>query len=243
MSAQMIDELDGQAAAALGGPRRWDAVRSCAPRAQGKKLLRGWRILGGGSAQRGDGWGRHRSAEAGKLAKHAGRAKHDAQQPLIGRADRQCLCARGVGMRRSADVGDRVLERSDGLYRRRGWGSFQHNRPYVLARMGEGLGRRVHVGPYCLMRRAMIGLLARAGCQRIELDGAIEPRLCPICPPLGRGLWLAAKHLRGIWGRRIDAQGRGGIPCGHWRGRWEDRRSSDGKSAPFLTTQAFVITG
>jgi len=168
---------------------------------------------------------------AGKLATMLGRLNTLAQA-VIGRGAGQCLWRRCC-MASVCDVGDRVDTLKMALPRAR-LGSFQRQSPYVWREWAKA-GARVFMSARLLMRRAIdLGLLARA-VPTMKTGRANRGQLVPLsvlCPGLG----CPAKQLcAGIWGPRIDSQGRGKHTIAHWRPL--ETRSSGGISAPFTTAR------
>ncbi|MBE0452240.1 crotonase/enoyl-CoA hydratase family protein [Roseovarius autotrophicus] len=196
LSAQMIAELHA-AAEALGADSR---VRVVVLAARGRTFCAGGDL----------GWMREqlsadpvtRSREAGKLA-HMLQALNTLPKPLIGRVQGNAFGG-GVGMMSVCDVAvgaDHVLcaltETRLGLIP-------ATIGPYVAARMGEAMARRVFMSGrrFDAAEAVRLGLLARE-VPEADLDAAVEAEVAPYldCAP---GAVAQAKALLRGFGPRID---------------------------------------
>ncbi|MGX0902128.1 methylglutaconyl-CoA hydratase [Roseovarius sp. MBR-79] len=196
MSAQMIAELH-RAALDLGAD---DAVRVVVLAARGKTFCAGGDL----------GWMREqfeadpatRSHEAGKLA-HMLQALNTLPKPLIGRVQGNAFGG-GVGMMSVCDVAVAVEGAQFALTETRLGLIPATIGPYVAARMGEAMARRVFMSGrrFDAAEAVRLGLLARA-VPESALDEAVEAEVAPYldCAP---GAVAAAKALLRGFGPRID---------------------------------------
>ena len=187
MSAQMIAELS-QAAAQLGAD---DSVRVVILTGAGKSFCAGG-DLGWMQAQR-DMDAATRSAEAGKLAAMLG-ALNALPKPLIGRVQGNAFGG-GVGMASVCDVAVGVDTLKMGFTETRLGIIPATIGPYVLARMGGAMARRVFMSArlFDADEAVTLGLLARAVAPA-DLDAAVEAEVRPYlsCAP---GAVASAKAL------------------------------------------------
>lgn len=143
-----------------------------------------------------------RAQEAGKLATMLG-ALNALPKPLIGRVQGNAFGG-GVGMACVCDVTIGVDVAKFGLTETRLGIIPATIGPYVLARMGEGLARRVFMSGriFDASEAVDLGILARSVAVE-DLDAAVEREVVPYlsCAP---GAVAAAKQLARDLGPRID---------------------------------------
>lgn len=196
MSAAMISELAG-AAARLGAD---PAVRVVVLTGAGESFCAGGDL----------GWMRdqmqasaaERAAEATRLARMLG-ALNTMPKPLIGRVQGQALGG-GVGLLSVCDVAVGVQGAKFGLTETRLGLIPATIGPYVIARMGEAIARRVFMSArrFDADEAVRLGLLARAVAPD-ELDVAVEAEVAPYLAA-APGAVAAAKKLARDLGPRID---------------------------------------
>jgi methylglutaconyl-CoA hydratase len=196
LSAQMIAELHG-AARDLGAD---DAVRVVVLAASGRSFCAGGDL----------GWMRDqfeaepevRGREAGKLAQML-QALNTLPKPLIGRVQGNAFGG-GVGMMSVCDVAVAVEAAQFALTETRLGLIPATIGPYVAARMGEAMARRVFMSGrrFDAAEAVRLGLLARA-VPEAGLEAAVEAEVAPYldCAP---GAVAAAKALLRGFGPRID---------------------------------------
>jgi methylglutaconyl-CoA hydratase len=145
-----------------------------------------------------------RAAEAGKLAAMLS-ALNRLPKPLIGRVHGQAFGG-GVGMMAVCDVAIGAKDARFGLTETRLGLIPATIGPYVLARMGEAMARRVFMSAriFDAPEAVDLGLLARA-VPPDALDGAIEAEIAPYleCAP---GAVARAKRLAQDLGAGIDVE-------------------------------------
>jgi len=187
LNARMIAELT-EAAARLAED---DHVRVVILRASGKSFCAGGDLGWMQEQMRADNL--TRAAEAGKLAAMLG-ALNRLPKPLIGRVQGQAFGG-GVGMMAVCDVAIGVEGASFGLTETRLGLIPATIAPYVLARMGAAMARRVFMSAriFDAQEAVTLGLLARA-VPASELDAAIDAEVTPYlaCAP---GAVARAKRL------------------------------------------------
>lgn len=198
LSAQMIAELHA-AADTLG---RDEAVRVVVLAADGPTFCAGGDL----------GWMRaqfeappeQRAQEAAKLA-HMLQALNTLPRPLIGRVQGNAFGG-GVGMMSVCDVAVGAEEAKFALTETRLGLIPATIGPYVAARMGEAMARRVFMSGrrFDAAEAVRLGLLARA-VPEAALDEAVEAEIAPYldCAP---GAVARAKALLRSLGPRIDAE-------------------------------------
>lgn len=194
----MIQELH-EAVLALGAD---DAVRAVVLTGAGKSFCAGGDL----------GWMRsqftatreERIAEARKLANMLG-ALNEMPKPLIGRVNGQAYGG-GMGMISVCDVAIGVESAKFGFTEARLGLIPATISPYVLARMGEGMARRVFMSArLCGAEEARdLGLLAKV-VTADELDQAIEAEIKPYlgCAP---GAVADSKRLARMLGPKIEPE-------------------------------------
>lgn len=233
MSAQMIAELTG-AAAALAAD---DAVRVVVLTGAGKSFCAGG-DLGWMQAQR-DMDGPTRSAEAGKLATMLG-ALNTLPKPLIGRVQGNAFGG-GVGMASVCDVAIGVDTLKMGFTETRLGIIPATIGPYVLARIGEAMARRVFMNGrvFGAAEAQRLGIIAHAVPEG-ALDAAVEEEVVPYltCAP---GAVAAAKRLARRLGPPItddiiDDTIRALVDC------WEGAEAQEGIGAFFEKRKAGWMT-
>ncbi len=187
MSAQMIAELT-EAAAQLGADA---TVRVVVLTGAGKSFCAGG-DLGWMKAQM-EADGATRVAEATKLAMML-KALNELPKPLVGRVQGNAFGG-GVGLISICDVAVGVDRVKLGLTETRLGLIPATIGPYVLARMGEGMARRVFMSSrvFGAAEAVSLGLLAKA-VPEADLDTAVEAEVAPYleCKP---GAVAAAKRL------------------------------------------------
>jgi methylglutaconyl-CoA hydratase len=224
MSARMIVELR-EAASELAAD---DAVRVVVLTGTGASFCAGGDLkwmqaqMAADAATRGD--------EAGKLADMLG-ALNRLPKPLIGRIQGQAFGG-GVGLVSVCDVAIGVREAKFGFTETRLGLIPATIGPYVLARMGEAMARRVFMSArlFDAEEAVRLGLLARAVAPE-ELDAAIEAEVAPYlsCAP---GAVASAKALALRLGGRVEA-----ADVDHSIAqlveRWESQEAQEGIAAFF----------
>jgi methylglutaconyl-CoA hydratase len=196
LSSEMIGELT-EAAATLGAD---DAVRVVVLTGAGRSFCAGGDLgwmqdqMRAGPEERG--------REAKKLALMLN-ALNTLPKPLIGRVQGQAFGG-GVGMASVCDVAIGVTGAKFGLTETRLGLIPATIGPYVLARMGEAMARRVFMSAriFDAGEAVMLGLLAKAVAPE-DLDAAVEAEVAPylVCAP---GAVAEAKRLARSLGPRID---------------------------------------
>ena len=224
MSARMIVELR-EAAAELAAD---DAVRVVVLTGAGKSFCAGGDLgwmqaqMAADAATRGD--------EAGKLAGMLG-ALNRLPKPLIGRVQGHAFGG-GMGLISVCDVAIGVAGAKFGLTETRLGLIPATIGPYVLARMGEAMARRVFMSArlFDAEEAVLLGLLARAVAAE-ELDAAIEAEVAPYlaCAP---GAVASAKALALRLGGRIGA-GDVDHSIAQLVERWESDEAREGIAAFF----------
>ncbi len=224
MSARMIVELR-EAAAELAAD---DAVRVVVLTGAGKSFCAGGDLgwmqaqMAADAATRGD--------EAGKLAGMLG-ALNRLPKPLIGRVQGHAFGG-GMGLISVCDVAIGVAGAKFGLTETRLGLIPATIGPYVLARMGEAMARRVFMSArlFDAEEAVLLGLLARAVAAE-ELDAAIEAEVTPYlaCAP---GAVASAKALALRLGGRIGA-GDVDHSIAQLVERWESDEAREGVAAFF----------
>lgn len=198
MSAQMIAELT-EAAAQLA---KDDAVRAVVLTGAGKSFCAGG-DLGWMRDQR-DMDAATRMAEAGKLAAMLG-ALNSLPKPLIGKVQGNAFGG-GVGMASVCDVAIGADHIKMGFTETRLGLLPATIGPYVLARMGEGLARRVFMSArlFDAAEAVNLRLLARA-VPTDDLEEAVEREISPYlsCAP---SAVAASKRLARMLGPKIDEE-------------------------------------
>ncbi len=178
LSAQMIAELT-QAAGQLG---RDDAVRVVVLTGAGKSFCAGGDLRWMQTQMQAD--KATRKAEARKLAEML-KALNEIEKPLIGCVQGQAFGG-GVGMMAVCDVAIGVQGAKFGLTETRLGIIPATIGPYVMARMGEAMARRVFMSSRVFEadEAVTLGLLAKA-VTAADLDDAIEAEIAPYlaCAP------------------------------------------------------------
>lgn len=196
MSAQMIDEL-AQAVARLG---RDPAVRAVVLAGEGRSFCAGG-DLGWMRAQM-EADGPTRAREAKRLAMML-KALNEMPKPLIGRVHGNAFGG-GVGLISVCDVAVGARKARLGLTETRLGLIPATIGPYVVARMGEAMARRVFMSArlFDADEAVTLGLLARAVAED-ALDAAVEEEVAPYltCAP---GAVAEAKRLVRSMGAPID---------------------------------------
>ena len=198
LAPQMIADL-AAAAEALAGD---DAVRVVILTGAGKSFCAGGDL----------GWMREqftatregRMAETRKLARMLA-ALNELPKPLIGRINGQAYGG-GMGMISICDVAIGVDSAKFGFTEARLGLLPATISPYVVARMGEGMARRVFMSAriFGAEEARDLGLLARVVAAD-ELDAAVEAEVTPYlaCAP---GAVAASKRLTRMLGVRLDEE-------------------------------------
>jgi len=224
LSARMMDELT-EAAATLGADA---SVRAVVLTGAGASFCAGG-DLGWMRAQF-DADPAGRNAEARRLADMLG-ALNTLPKPLIGRVQGNAFGG-GVGMMAVCDVAVGVERARIGLTETRLGLIPATIGPYVLARMGEAMARRVFMSArlFGAAEAVTLGLLARA-VPEAELDAAVEAEVVPYlsCAP---GAVAEAKALARRLGPPIDA-GVIEMTIAALAARWESDEARAGISAFF----------
>ena len=224
LSADLMDALT-TAARDLGAD---DAVRVVVLTGAGKSFCAGGDLawmqaqMEAGPAQR--------DAAARKLAEML-HALNTVAKPLIGRVQGQAFGG-GVGMMSVCDVAIGVEGAKFGLTETRLGLIPATIGPYVVARMGEAMARRVYFSArlFGAEEAVTLGLLARA-VPPDELDAAIEAEILPYlsCAP---GAVAAAKAQVRALGARIDAEVIDDTVA-RLTGRWASDEAQEGIAAFF----------
>lgn len=224
MSALMIEELT-LAAVALNAD---DAVRVVVLTGAGGSFCAGGDLAWMQDQMRAD--GATRAEHAGKLAAALG-ALNTLSKPLIGRVQGQAFGG-GMGLIAVCDVAIGVTGSKFGFTETRLGLIPATIGPYVLARMGEAMARRVFMSArlFDTEEAVTLGLLAKAVAPD-DLDAAIEAEIKPYlsCAP---GAVASAKALA----QRLGA-GIGTDDVNHSIGqlvaRWESDEAGEGIAAFF----------
>ncbi len=225
MNEVMIAELT-QAAADLGSD---PSVRVVVLAAEGEKSFcaggdLGWmqRQMGADAATRAAG----ARALAGML-----RALNDLPKPLIGRVQGNAFGG-GIGMMSVCDVVVAVAGRSFGLTETRLGLIPATIGPYVVARLGASMARRVFMSArlFSAEEAERLGLVARV-VEAASLDAAVEAEVAPYlsCAP---GAVAAAKQLVANLGPKIDDEVID-MTVRALIDRWESPESAEGIGAFF----------
>ncbi|MDW4548190.1 crotonase/enoyl-CoA hydratase family protein [Defluviimonas sp. D31] len=224
LSATMIAELT-EAAGRLG---RDPAVRVVVLTGAGETFCAGGDL----------GWmreqiaadGATRAREATRLAMMLN-ALNTCPKPVIGRIQGNALGG-GVGMAAVCDVAVGAAQARFGLTETKLGLIPATIGPYVLARMGEAMARRVFMSArlFGAEDAVTLGLLARA-VDAEDLDGAVEAEVAPYlaCAP---GAVAEAKALARRLGPRIDEEVIAGTIEALVR-RWESAEAAEGIAAFF----------
>ncbi|MFN3954927.1 MAG: crotonase/enoyl-CoA hydratase family protein [Pararhodobacter sp.] len=171
-----------------------------------------------------------RGAEAGRLAAALG-ALNCLPKPLIGRIQGQAFGG-GIGLMAVCDVAVGLRGAKFGLTETRLGLIPATIGPYVLARMGEAMARRVFMSArlFDADEAVKLGLLAQA-VEAADLDAAVEAEVKPYlaCAP---GAVAAAKALALRLG---DAPGEADVACSIAAlvSRWEGDEAAEGIAAFF----------
>jgi len=224
MSAPMIDELT-RAAAQLNAD---DAVRVVVLTGAGASFCAGGDL--GWMQQQMKADGATRAEQAGQLAGMLG-ALNTLSKPLIGRVQGQAFGG-GIGMIAVCDVAIGIEGAKFGLTETRLGLIPATIGPYVLARMGEAMARRVFMSArvFGAPEAVTLGLLAKAVAPE-DLDAAVEAEVKPYlsCAP---GAVASAKALALRLGGGIGAD-----DVAHSISalveRWESPEASEGIGAFF----------
>jgi methylglutaconyl-CoA hydratase len=224
MSAAMISDL-AEAAARLGSD---PAVRVVVLTGAGESFCAGGDL----------GWMRdqmratasQRAAEATRLARMLG-ALNTIPKPLIGRVQGQALGG-GVGLLSVCDVAVGVRGAAFGLTETRLGLIPATIGPYVIARMGEAMARRVFMSArrFDADEAVRLGLLARA-VDADALDGAVESEVAHYLA-VAPGAVAAAKKLARDIGPRID-EAAIALSIEVLVERWESAEAAEGIAAFF----------
>ncbi len=196
LSAQMIAELT-EAAGRLG---RDPAVRVIVLTGAGESFCAGGDL--GWMREQMAASGAARAREATKLAMMLN-ALNTCPKPVIGRVQGNAFGG-GVGMAAVCDVAIGAAHARFGLTETKLGLIPATIGPYVLARLGEAMARRVFMSArlFCAEEAVTLGLLARA-VDAEDLDDAVEAEVAPYlaCAP---GAVAEAKALARRLGPRID---------------------------------------
>jgi methylglutaconyl-CoA hydratase len=196
LSAEMIAEIT-EAAGALGAD---PSVRVVVLAAEGATFCAGGDLAWMRAQMAAD--GETRAREARKLALML-RALNELPKPLLGRVQGNAFGG-GVGMLSVCDVAVGVESLKMGLTETRLGLIPATIGPYVVARMGEAMARRVFFSArlFGAEEAVRLGLLARAVPEG-DLDAAVEAEVAPYlsCAP---GAVAEAKRLVRALGPRID---------------------------------------
>ncbi|MGB0506606.1 MAG: crotonase/enoyl-CoA hydratase family protein [Pikeienuella sp.] len=224
LSAEMIDELT-QAAADLGTN---NDVRVVVLTGEGASFCAGGDL----------GWMREqfaadratRMAEARKLAGMLG-ALNTLPKPLIGRVQGQAFGG-GIGMMSVCDVAIAIKGEKFGLTETRLGLIPATISPYVLARMGEGMARRVFMSArlFDTDEAVTLGLAAKA-VDADMLDTAIEAEIKPYLSAAPGAVARSKKLARSMGLRIDDALIESTVEA--LADAWEDPESHEGVSAFF----------
>lgn len=224
LSAEMIADLT-EAAGVLG---RDEAVRAVILAAEGKSFCAGG-DLGWMQAQMAAD-AATRAAEARKLAEML-QALNTLPKPLIARIHGNAFGG-GVGMACVADVAVAADTARFGLTETKLGLTPATIAPYVLARMGESMARRVFMSArlFDAAEAVTLGVIARA-VPAADLDAAIEAEVAPYlaCAP---GAVAEAKALTRRFGTPIDDAAIDETVAALTR-RWESPESAEGIAAFF----------
>lgn len=224
MSARMIVELR-EAAAELAAD---DTVRVVVLTGAGASFCAGGDLAWMQAQMAAD--AATRGAEAGKLADMLG-ALNRLPKPLIGRVQGQAFGG-GMGLISVCDVAVGVRGAKFGFTEARLGLIPATIGPYVLARMGEAMARRVFMSArlFDAEEAVRLGLLARA-VDSADLDAAIEAEVLPYlsCAP---GAVASAKALAQRLGGRIGASDVD-HSIGQLVERWESDEAREGIAAFF----------
>jgi len=224
MSAQMIEDL-AEAAAALGAD---DAVRVVVLTGTGESFCAGGDLAWMQAQMAAD--GTTRAFEAGKLAAMLG-AMNALPKPVIGRIQGPAYGG-GMGLISVCDVAIGVQGARFGFTEARLGLIPATIGPYVLARMGEAMARRVFMSArlFAADEAVTLGLLARA-VTAAELDAAVEAEIKPYlaCAP---GAVASAKALALRLGGGIGADDVE-HSIGQLVARWESPEAGEGIAAFF----------
>lgn len=229
LSAQMMDELT-QAAESLGAD---DSVRVVVLAAEGKSFCAGG-DLGWMRAQF-DAPEAEKETEARRLANMLW-ALNFMPKPLIGRLQGNAFGG-GVGMASVCDVAIGAQGLKMGLTETRLGLIPATIGPYVLARMGEAMARRVFMSArlFDADEAVTLGLLAKAVAE-VDLDEAIEAEVKPYlsCAP---GAVAEAKALAQELGGTVTREAVDMSVAALAR-RWESGESAEGIGAFFAKRKA-----
>jgi len=224
MSAQMIGDL-AKAAAQLDAD---DAVRVVVLTGAGASFCAGGDL--GWMQQQMKADGATRAEQAGQLAGTLG-ALNTLTKPLIGRVQGQAFGG-GIGMISVCDLAIGVEGAKFGLTETRLGLIPATIGPYVLARMGEAMARRVFMSArlFGAAEAVTLGLLAKAVAPE-DLDAAIEAEVKPYlsCAP---GAVASAKALTLRLGGGIGADDVA-HSIGELVSRWESPEAVEGIAAFF----------
>lgn len=224
MSARMIEEL-AEAAAALGAD---DAVRVVVLTGAGESFCAGGDLAWMQAQMAAD--GATRAAEAGKLAAMLG-AMNALPKPVIGRIQGPAYGG-GMGLISVCDVAIGVAGARFGFTETRLGLIPATIGPYVLARMGAAMARRVFMSArlFGADEAVALGLLARAVAPA-DLDAAIEAEVRPYlaCAP---GAVASAKALALRLGGGIGADDVA-HSIAQLVARWESDEAGEGIAAFF----------
>ncbi len=224
LDAPMIAELT-EAAARLGAD---DAVRVVVLTGAGKSFCAGGDLGWMKAQMQAD--AETRAREAGKLAAMLG-ALNRMPKPLIGRVQGQAFGG-GVGMMAVCDVAIGALGAQFALTETRLGLIPATIGPYVLARMGEAMARRVFMSGrrFDAPEAVTLGLLARAVPQE-ALDDAVEAEVTPYlsCAPgaVARAKALALSLGAGTGAEAVDHSIAELVAC------WEGEEAREGVEAFF----------
>jgi len=229
MSARMIVELR-EAAAELAAD---DAVRVVVLTGAGQSFCAGGDLAWMTAQMEAD--AATRGAEAGKLADMLG-ALNRLPKPLIGRVQGQAFGG-GIGLISVCDVAVGVTGAKFGFTEARLGLIPATIGPYVLARMGEAMARRVFMSArlFDADEAVRLGLLARVVAPD-DLDAAIEAEVTPYlsCAP---GAVAAGKALALRLGARVAA-GDVDHSIAQLVERWESDEAQEGIAAFFARRKA-----
>ncbi len=224
LDAPMIAELT-EAAARLGAD---DAVRVVVLTGAGKSFCAGGDLGWMKAQMQAD--AETRAREAGKLAAMLG-ALNRMPKPLIGRVQGQAFGG-GVGMMAVCDVAIGALGAQFALTETRLGLIPATIGPYVLARMGEAMARRVFMSGrrFDAPEAVTLGLLARAVPQE-ALDDAVEAEVTPYlsCAPgaVARAKALTLSLGAGTGAEAVDHSIAELVAC------WEGEEAREGVEAFF----------
>ncbi len=224
LSAQMIAELT-QVAGQIAGD---DAIRVVVLTGAGASFCAGGDLGWMRDQMAAD--GPARAAEARRLADMLG-ALNRLPKPLIGRIQGQAFGG-GIGMMSVCDVAIGVDGAKFGLTETRLGLIPATIGPYVLARMGEAMARRVFMSArvFGAAEAVTLGLLARAVVPD-DLDAAVEAEVAPYlaCSP---GAVAQAKALAQQLGSRIGPEAVE-HSIAELVARWESPEAAEGIAAFF----------